>query len=45
MKSFEMTQKMMKEMTSNKGAMRKMMKNMNLDNLEDIDVSKLKDLK
>ena len=45
MKSFEMTQKMMKEMTSNKGAMRKIMKNMNLDNLEDIDVSKLKDLK
>ena len=45
MKSFEMTQKMMKEMTSNKGAMRKMMKNMNLDNLDDIDVSKLKDLK
>ena len=45
MKSFEVTQKMMKEMTSNKGAMRKMMKNMNLDNLEDIDVSKLKDLK
>ena len=45
MKSFEMTQKMMKEMTSNKGAMRKMMKNMNLDNLDDIDISKLKDLK
>ena len=45
MKSFEMTQKMMKEMTSNKGAMKKMMKNMNLDNLDDIDISKLKDLK
>ena len=45
MKSFEMTQKMMKEMTSNKGAMKKMMKNMNLDNLDDIDISKLKNLK
>ena len=45
MKSFEMTQKMMKEMTSNKGAMKKMMKNMNLYNLDDIDISKLKDLK
>ena len=45
MKSFEMTQKMMKDMTSNKGAMKRMMKNMNLDKLDDIDVSKLKDLK
>jgi signal recognition particle subunit SRP54 len=34
-KSFEMTQKMMKEMTSNKGMMRKMMKNMNMDDLKD----------
>jgi signal recognition particle subunit SRP54 len=52
MNSFEMTQKMMKEMTSNKGAMKKMMKsmNINMDELEnmdvnDIDISKLKDLK
>ena len=42
MKSFEMTQKMMKEMTSNKGAMKRMMKNLNLDDLGDIDLSKLK---
>ncbi len=44
MKSFEMTQKMMKEMTSNKGAMKKMMKNLNLDDMGDlsnIDLSKL----
>ncbi len=40
MKSFEMTQKMMKEMTSNKGAMKKMMKNFNLDNMDDMDLSK-----
>ena len=33
-KSFEMTQKMMKEMTSNRGAMKRMMKNMNMDQLE-----------
>ena len=48
MNSFEMTQKMMKQMTSNKGAMRKMMKNMNLDDLNtgDLDLEKmdLKDL-
>ena len=46
MNSFEMTQKMMKQMTSNKGAMRKMMKNMNLDDLNtgDIDLEKM-DLK
>ena len=37
MKSFEMTQKMMKEMTSNKGMMKKMMKQMNIDNLKDFD--------
>ena len=36
MKSFEMTQKMMKEMTSNKGAMKKMMKSMNLGDLKDL---------
>jgi signal recognition particle subunit SRP54 len=52
MNSFEMTQKMMKEMTSNRGAMKKMMKsmNINMDDLEnmdvnDIDVSKFKNLK
>ena len=42
MKSFEMTQKMMKEMTSNKCAMRKMMKNMNLDNIDISDLNNLK---
>ena len=35
MKSFEMTQKMMKQLKSNKGGMRKMMKNMNLDDIKD----------
>ena len=35
MKSFEMSQKMMKEMTSNKGMMRKMMKNMDPNALKD----------
>lgn len=35
MKSFELTQKMMKEMTSNKGMMRKMMKSMNMNDLKD----------
>ena len=35
MKSFELTQKMMKEMTSNKGMMRKMMKGMNMNDLKD----------
>ena len=34
MESFEMTQKMMKQM-KNKGSMRKMMKNMNLDQIKD----------
>ena len=32
-------------MTSNKGAMKRMMKNMNLDQLDDVDISKFKDLK
>lgn len=36
-KSFEMSQKMVKEMTSNKGMMRKMMKNMNMNDLKDFD--------
>ena len=48
MNSFEMTQKMMKQMTSNKGAMKKMMKSMNLDDLNtgdmDIDKMDLKDI-
>ena len=35
MESFEMTQKMMKQLKSNKGGMRKMMKNMNLDDIKD----------
>lgn len=35
MKSFELTQKMMKEMTSNKGMMKKIMKNMNMNDLKD----------
>ena len=35
MKSFELTQKMMKDMTSNKGMMRKMMKGMNMNDLKD----------
>ncbi len=35
MKSFEATQKLMKEMTSNKGMMRKMMKGINMDDLKD----------
>ena len=34
MKSFEATQKLMKEMTSNKGMMRKMMKGINMDDLK-----------
>ena len=33
MKSFEMTQKMMKQLKSNKGGMKNLMKNMNLDEL------------
>ena len=36
MNSFEMTQKMMKEMTSNKGMMKRMMKNMNMDDLNNL---------
>ena len=35
MKSFELTQKMMKEMISNKGMMKKMMKGINMDDLKD----------
>ena len=35
-KSFEMTQKMMKQMQSNKGGMKKMMKNMNMEDLKDL---------
>ena len=35
MKSFELTQKMMKEMASNKGMMRKMMKGLNMNDLKD----------
>ena len=35
MKSFELTQKMMKEMTSNKGMMKRMMKGINMDDLKD----------
>ena len=38
MKSFEMTQKMMKQLKSNKGGMRKMMKNMNMDDLKDFKI-------
>ncbi len=34
MKSFEMTQKMMKQVKNKKGGMRNMMKNMNLDNID-----------
>ena len=33
--NFELTQKMMKEMTSNKGMMKRLMKNMNMDDLKD----------
>ena len=33
MKSFEMTQKMMKQLKSNKGGMKKMMQNMNMNEL------------
>lgn len=38
MKSFEMTQKMMKQLKSNKGGMRKMMKNMNMDDLKNFKI-------
>ena len=34
MKSFEMTQKMMKQLKSNKGGMKNLMKNMNMDDLK-----------
>ena len=36
MNSFEMTQKMMKKMQSNKGGMKNMLKNMNIDSLKNI---------
>ena len=36
MKSFEMTQKMMKQLKSNKGGTKNIMKNMNLDHLKDL---------
>lgn len=36
MKSFEMTQKMMKEVKNNKGAMKKMMKGLNIDDIKDL---------
>ena len=38
MKSFEMTQKMMKQLKSSKGGMRKMMKNMNMDDLKNLKI-------
>ena len=38
MKSFEMTQKMMKQLKSNKGGMRKMMKNLNMDDLKNLKI-------
>ena len=47
MKSYEMTQKMMKEMTSNKGQMKRLMKNFNMDdmNMDDFNIDDLKNLK
>ena len=47
MKSFEMTQKMMKEMTSSKGSMRRMMKKLNMDpsDLEGLENMSEEDLK
>lgn len=36
MNSFEMTQKMMKKMQSNKGGMKNMLKNMDIDSLKNI---------
>ena len=36
MKSFELTQKMMKDMTSNKGMMKKMMKGVNMDDFKNL---------
>ena len=38
MKSFEMTQNMMKQLKSNTGGMRKMMKNMNMDDLKNLKI-------
>ena len=43
-KSFEMTQKMMKQMQSNKGGMRKLMKNIDEDTLKKADKSTLKSI-
>ena len=37
-KSFEMTQKMMKQLKSSKGGMKKMMKNMNIDDLKNLKI-------
>ena len=37
-KSFEMTQKMMKQMKSGKGEMSKMMKNMNMNDLKNFKI-------
>jgi signal recognition particle subunit SRP54 len=37
-KSFEMTQKMMKQLKSNKGGMKNMMKNMNMDDLKNFKI-------
>jgi len=37
-KSFEMTQKMMKQMQSNKGGMKKIMKNMNIEDLKNLKI-------
>ena len=47
MKSFEMTQKMMKEMTSNKGQMKRLMKNFDMENMnmDDFNIDDLKNLK
>lgn len=38
MKSFEMTQKMMKQMKSKKGGMKNMMKNLNMDDLKNLKI-------
>lgn len=47
MKSFEMTQKMMKEMTSNKGQMKRLMKNFDMENMnmDNFNIDDLKNLK
>ena len=38
MKSFEMTQKMMKQIKSNKGGMKNLMKNMNMNDLKNFKI-------